>query len=165
MSRRKSGRFHTGQDMFFLLRCVFWLTVLFTAIFSQDPPRQRAQRQEQAIERPQAPWRIGELAQSWLNSVVSVVGSKVAGHCGNVPSDCVALAKELSDIAVSRRSASKEVPAEPIAAQAVPQVFAHVPLPPRRPRISVTAETATTEQSGLEKTLRGEYLIAHSGRS
>jgi len=115
--------------MFFLIRCVFWLTVVFMTIFSQDPIRRAPVAQEysraQAVQRA----RIGDLAQTWISAAVSLIERKAVDRRGKA--DCLAKTANLSD--TGHFLAGAPAPEVSARAQAVPQPAAQVPLPPRRP--------------------------------
>ncbi len=106
--------------MFFLIRCVFWLTVVFSNIFNMEltpltPPQQAEPGRRAEMRRPvetarrmekvsragagAAPQGIGEMAQAWVMSAVMHVWSKSSSRCGATREDCVALAARLSDFA------------------------------------------------------------------
>jgi hypothetical protein len=123
--------------MFFLIRCVFWLTVVFTTIFSPDPVPQKQPGQEQAVQRPPAASWIGQVMETWLGSALSFMDGK-AGHCHEAPGDCLAMAAELSNVAANQRFA-RALEQSPALPQAAPHL-AQVPLPPRRPNILATNE-------------------------
>lgn len=143
--------------MFFLIRCVFWLTVVFTTIFSQDPSKPPSQAQPAAQPAPPAA-QVGALAQAWFSSAVSIAADQAVRRCEKAPADCVVMAKRLPDMVASQRLARSAAQTE----QASPSapIFADVPLPPRRPHAPASEKTAT----GLEKSPRAEYLKGHPGR-
>jgi|SRR5579862_5758706 len=141
--------------MFFLIRCVFWLTIVYTTIFSPDSPKPESRPQQAAQKLPSAA-QAGELAQAWFSSAVAVVEDEAARHCAKTPAECIAIAKRLSDIAADRHIL-RATPA--LARFSAPLV--NVPLPPRRPRTLTSEKTAR----GLEKSSQEEYLMGYSGRS
>ncbi len=135
--------------MFFLIRCVFWLTVVFSTIFSQDPIRQAAPdySQAQAVETA----RLGELARTWFDVAVSILKRQAAARCAET--DC----RKPPEAAVGHFLAGR--PVQQVLVQAEGE--AAVPLPPRRPAFV----GQKTRRSGLEKSSRAEYVIEHSRRS
>lgn len=137
--------------MFFLIRCVFWLTVVFSTIFSQDPIRQAPVAQEysqaQAVQRA----RVGELAQTWFGAAVSLIGRQAVARCAKT--DCL----KPSDAAAGHVLAVG--PTQQVSAQA--QAEAAMPVPPRRPVFAAQK----MRRSGLEKSSRAEYVTEHARRS
>lgn len=128
--------------MFFLIRCVFWLSVVFSTIFSaQSNPPQRGQAP--TAERSVPP--IGELTRTWFGTAVSFVEREALAHC--LKTDCL------------RPSDRAEGPVFNLAAQRVAQ--ANVPLPPRRPAFAAPK----SQRSALENSPRSEYVMERSGRS
>jgi hypothetical protein len=149
--------------MFFLIRCVFWLTVVFHTIFSAPDPlpparqtesgrqaditRQVATAPEQLAAASVAQQGFGQMAQAWVASAVTHFWSKSSGRCGTTRDDCVALAARLSDFARNHSfdesavtNVSWTVPTTSRAA-AVPARLAPsiplktgIPLPPLRPQ-------------------------------
>jgi hypothetical protein len=129
--------------MFFLIRCVFWLSVVFSTIFSPDSrePVAPGHGQAQAVAEP----RVAALTQSWIGTAVSFIERQAIARCAKT--DCL----KPSDAAVA--------PAQQASFQA--QAKAAVPLPPRRPVFAAQK----TGRSALEKSSRAEYVIEHSRRS
>lgn len=152
--------------MFFLIRCVFWLTVVFMHIFPQTPVRQEPAGREQAMQGPVASLRLGASTQTWLSSLTTFAERKAAPQCSNAPADCIALAAALSNVATGQRvnSPASLSPSIQAPAQAVTRVAAQVPLPPRRPSLSASFGKLAHARSGLEKSPRAEYVSDHSGR-
>ncbi len=134
--------------MFFLIRCVFWLTVVFSTIFSQDSREPVAQEYSQAQAAQRA--RIGELAQTWIGAAVSLIERQAAARCAKT--DCL----RPSDAVAGHFLAGGPVQQGWVQAQAE----AAVPLPPRRPAFAAQK----TRRSGLEESSRAEYVIEHSRR-
>jgi hypothetical protein len=137
--------------MFFLIRCVFWLSVVFSTIFSPDYREPVAPGQAQAQALPSAEPRIGVLAQSWIGAAVSLIEREAVAHC--VKTDCL----KPADTAAGHFLAV--APAQRVSVPA--QAYASVPLPPRRPAFA----SQNVRRSGLEKSSRAEYVIEHSRRS
>jgi hypothetical protein len=128
--------------MFFLIRCVFWLSVVFSTIFSAQsnpPQRDRAPTAERAVP------PIGDLTRSWFGTVVSFVERQALEHC--LKTDCL-------------QSADR---AERQALVSTPQRVAHaeVPLPPHRPAFGAPK----LRRVALENSPRPEYVVGSSGRS
>ena len=139
--------------MFFLIRCVFWLTVVYSTIFNSDrgptAPSYRAEvtRQMVAVKIPPAAEdsaaHLSQVAQNWVTATIERLWSKAGGGCAGTPAACVALAARLSDFArrhsLDDRPARDEAQAEPISfqnaqAHSPSAPVAEVPLPPLRPR-------------------------------
>jgi hypothetical protein len=136
--------------MFFLIRCVFWLTVVFTTIFSQDPIRRApvAQGYSQAQVAQRA--RIGELTQNWIGAAASFIERQAVARCAKT--DCL----KPSDAVARHFLAARPLWQGWVQAEAETVV----PLPPRRPVFAAPK----TRRAGLEKTSRAEYVIEHSRR-
>jgi hypothetical protein len=137
--------------MFFLIRCVFWLTVVFSTIFSQEPIRQAPIAQQYSQAQAAQGARIGELAQDWIGAAVSLIERKAVVRCAKT--DCLKPSEAAAEhfLAVG--------PVQRGWAQA--QAEAAVPLPPRRPAFAAQK----MRRAGLEKSSRAEYVIEHSRRS
>jgi hypothetical protein len=135
--------------MFFLIRCAFWLSVVFSTIFSPDfhEPATLSHSRAQAVAEPP----LGSLAHSWLNAAVSVVERGALAYC--VRTDCL----RPSDTAAGHFPVGR--PAQQASFQA--QAEADVPLPPRRPSFSLER----AKLPGLEKSSRAEYVTEHDRRS
>lgn len=98
--------------MFFLIRCVFWLAIVFSTIFATDHARDhmqlgpghppdavaRAVRQEDPKDAAAAQ-AISRTVQAWTTAALMQFWNKAAGSCAGTPADCVALAARLSDFA------------------------------------------------------------------
>ncbi len=136
--------------MFFLIRCVFWLTVVFTTIFSQDPIRRppvaQGYSQVQVAQRA----RINELTQNWVGAAASFIERQAVARCAKT--DCLTP----SDGAARHFLAVRPLRQGWVQAEAE----ALVPLPPHRPAFAAQK----TRRTGLEKTSRAEYVIEHSRR-
>jgi hypothetical protein len=96
--------------MFFLIRCVFWLTVVYTTIFSPNPAQQPASRRVAEAQAPQMQTvqphsslhstnALGQMVQHWLTAAFDQLEHKATGPCGQTPDGCMALAQRLSDFA------------------------------------------------------------------
>jgi hypothetical protein len=138
--------------MFFLIRCVFWLWVVFSTIFAQPTANGTAPHRPDAVRPTAASEPVGEIAQAWLGAAAT----RVADHCAAAPSACLAIASQLSKLAIRHELAA---PGEPGLEAAPPHFkpmphFAAVPLPPRRPQTF-----ARTARPALEKTAPHEYLM------
>jgi hypothetical protein len=133
--------------MFFLIRCVFWLWVVFSTIFAQ-PSGEHATPQSAPSSAALQPNTSS--AQAWLERAAT----RVAARCGSAPATCLAVAAQLSKLAGSSVPGSAWPSAQ--VTQIVPDVshVANVPLPPRRPQ-----NFARTARPTLEKTARHEYLM------
>lgn len=140
--------------MFFLIRCAFWLAVVFNAIFTTDqgpvaPSRQPA-AVHQALVQPEQPVMKAAAetravaSHSWLDAILDHWRSKAVNNCAMKPEDCAGIAARLADFARQHpfdpqaRSSNwaEAVPSTPEAATtskaSAPR--ADVPLPPARPR-------------------------------
>lgn len=128
--------------MFFLIRCVFWLSVVFSTIFSAQPnPPQRGQAP--TAERRVPP--IGDLTRSWFGTAVSFVEREALEDC--LKTGCLQPAHR----------ADRQILAS--TPQRVAQ--AEVPLPPHRPAFAAPK----LPRPALENSSRPEYVMERSGRS
>jgi hypothetical protein len=136
--------------MFFLVRCVFWLWVVFSTIFAQPSSEHATPRAPQSTPPAAALQPIDSSAQAWLERAAT----RVADRCESAPATCLAVAAQLSKLAGSTLPASAWSSAQ--VTQIAPSVphLADVPLPPRRPQ-----SFARTARPTLEKTARHEYLM------
>lgn len=134
--------------MFFLIRCVFWLTVVYSTIFSPDSRAPAAPYQAQAQAVPKLEPQIGGVGQSWIGAAVSFFEREAIAQCAKT--DCLR----------PSGSAAEQLAAVRPAQQTSIETQANVPLPPRRPMFD-----AQKGRSGLEKSSRAEYVIEHSSRS
>src|ERR1700733_7903756 len=135
--------------MFFLIRCVFWLTVVYSTIFYPDSRAPAAPYQAQAQAVPQPAPQVGGLRQSWIGAAVSFFEREAKAQCAKT--DC----RRPSGSAAGELAAVRPTPQTSMEAQA------NVPLPPRRP----VFDARKGWRSGLEKSSRAEYVIEHSSRS
>jgi len=136
--------------MFFLVRCVFWLWVVFSTIFAQPSGEHATPRAPQSAASATALQPVASSAQAWLERAAT----RVAARCESDPATCLAVAAQLSKLAGSSVPASSWSSAQ--VTQIAPDVprIADVPLPPRRPQ-----SFARTARPTLEKTARHEYLM------
>ncbi|HLH10840.1 MAG TPA: hypothetical protein VKV77_03050 [Methylovirgula sp.] len=113
--------------MFFLIRCIFWLSVVFSTIFSQhkiDEPQDAGFSKEQTAERA----KIGALARNWIGAALGIAERKAVESCG---ADCLV---RLANLTQPSSGAAQPPSVEPrVQARWMPHMRAHVPLPPRRP--------------------------------
>ena len=163
--------------MFFLIRCVFWLTVVYSTIFNsgRGPTaasyRAEVTRQMVAAKTPPAAEdtaaHLSQVAQNWVTATIERLWSKAGGGCAGTPTECVALAARLSDFArrhsLDDRSARDEAQAEPVSfrnAQAYSPLapVAEVPLPPPRPRHMGLREKPAN--SGFARARRFSSMLA-----
>ncbi len=141
--------------MFFLIRCVFWLTVVFSTIFNTDQgpmapvrqvesPRQaHATRQDRPAEGRSAEG-MSQMAQAWVSATIQRFWGKATGGCAEAPTECVAIAARLSDFArhhpfnaqarPEKWAQAAPAPVETAKMSAAPAPLADVPLPPLRPQ-------------------------------
>jgi hypothetical protein len=157
----------TGQIMFFPIRCVFWLTIVFTAIFSQD----QAERQTPPVT------RITQALQGIVAKALGQVETRVAEHCTSQPAECLGVAVKLSAIAkpdiakpendrleiakpeITKREVTKEPQAVATTAPAP------IPLPPPRPSSQASGTHVAAEKlPRAEKISRAEDTKPHASR-
>ena len=105
--------------MFFPIRCMFWLTIVFTTIFSQD----QAARRTAALE----------ASQTTSGIIAAILGDAerlFVGHCTRQPAECLSIASKLTEMQAPPAS-------EPTAKLPPSENFAmsDVPLPPPRPAL------------------------------
>lgn len=152
--RRRHDRAGSGS-MFFLIRCAFWLAVVFNAIFTTDqgpvaPSRQPAAMHQAQLVQPEQPVTKAAVetrkvvSHSWLDAILDHLRSKAASNCAMAPADCAGIAARLASFASQHpfdpqaRSSNwaEAVPSVPEAAAGskAPAPRADVPLPPARPR-------------------------------
>jgi hypothetical protein len=138
------------DNMFFLVRCVFWLWVVFSTIFAQPSSEHTTPRAPQSAPSATALQPVATSAQAWLERAAT----RVADRCESAPAACLAVAAQLSKLAGSNVPASSWSNAR--ITQIAPDVsrVVNVPLPPRRPQ-----SFARTARPTLEKTARHEYLM------
>lgn len=114
--------------MFFPIRCVFWLTIVFTTIFGQD----QAGRRAAALEASQTTSGI-------ITALIGDAERLFVGHCTQQPAECLSLAAKLGEM---REPPASEPPAklpqsesEAPARRSIDESVAmsDVPLPPPRP--------------------------------
>lgn len=168
--------------MFFLIRCVFWLTVVFTTIFSNQNPA-APHRQGEAAQQAQlvqthddSADKISQGVQNWVTAELEEIWNKATGSCSQAPADCAALAKRLSDFARLHApvepSYEKEAMALPVrdrtpqraVTQASPATV-QVPLPPLRPQhIRLSARPREAEAIRAQHFSAGR-VEKRSGRS
>jgi hypothetical protein len=91
--------------MFFPIRCVFWLTIVFTTIYSQDQARRIAPMME-----------FSQSLHSFISRTFGRIESRLAEHCEHHAVDCLNAAAKLSEAVHDSQSETGTV----------------VPLPPRR---------------------------------
>lgn len=132
--------------MFFLVRCVFWLTIVYMTIFSPDQQPETLPRQAAAITVP-APAKADTDASTeamsrglrdWATGAIGHFWTKAAGSCASAPTECVGIAERLTDFAKQHpfKDADQPTPAKAAPSSAVglrPSFPADVPLPPLRP--------------------------------
>lgn len=143
--------------MFFLIRCVFWLWVVFSTIFAQDSTHGTSARQPTPPQVSASAQSLAPVAVSWLRGAAA----QVADRCAAAPATCLAVASQLSRLAAQRERAPVPT-ASPTAAFVAPVQVAQradVPLPPRRPSFTALGEGL---QPKLEKTIRRAYLMNQS---
>jgi hypothetical protein len=137
--------------MFFLIRCVFWLWVVFSTIFAQPSSEHATSHAPQHVPpaTAMASQPVGAGAQAWLERAAT----SVADRCATAPTTCLAVAAQLSRLAANIPAA---VPARVEVPRMAPEIAhrVNVPLPPRRPQ-----SFAGMARPTLEKTARHEYLM------
>jgi hypothetical protein len=163
--------------MFFLIRCVFWLTVVFTTIFNADQSPvtpahpvegQRqvavAARQDRPVESATAE-AMGHMTQAWVSAALQHFWGKASGGCAEAPAKCATIAARLTEFA--REHPFKEVIKEEIRSQSAAMsapgakrltsaLSADVPLPPPRPRQRRPQERPAEARSAQDQPLLTE---------
>jgi hypothetical protein len=142
--------------MFFLIRCVFWLTVVFSTIFNADQNRATAVRQPEPARQAQelrqgragddggSATDLSHRLQAFVSAELQRFWVKTTRGCAETPTECADLAARLSDFARQHPFSEQAKPergvqmaAMPVAA-AMPSgragAVADVPLPPLRPQ-------------------------------
>lgn len=138
--------------MFFLIRCVFWLSVVFCTIFGPNNPtasvpsaqnnasQTQALRQEPHSDAAEAD-TLSRFARAWVSAALEKVWTKATGGTCETATDCAALAGRLEDFAKQHpfaeaklAAAVQTAPMRTSARETASAVFADVPLPPARPR-------------------------------
>lgn len=138
--------------MFFLIRCVFWLTVVFSTIFSSDqnkpmtaPEAERpAQASQLAHSDSAAADALSARLQAWTTAALQHFWAKTGGGCIDRPAECAALAARLTDFAKQHPFKDQRPFKEQLAAEGRETVPGEarsqaaepakpIPLPPPRP--------------------------------
>lgn len=138
--------------MFFLIRCAFWLTVVFGTIFSSDhgtvAPQQAVAPAHQTQAAQQQPAGLSadvmsRFARAWVSAALQKVWTRTTGACASTTPNCVALAGRLEEFArahpyerqakLERKSVKAPVE-DGSGRQGVSAVPSDVPLPPPRPQ-------------------------------
>lgn len=140
--------------MFFLIRCVFWLTVVFSTIFSSDhgavaphqalaPAQQTQAAQQQSVPGTLSADVMSQFARAWVSAALQKVWSRATGSCATAPAECAALAGRLEEFAREHpyeqqakleHKSDKATVDDASGHDSVSAVPADVPLPPPRPR-------------------------------
>jgi hypothetical protein len=137
--------------MFFLIRCVFWLWVVFSTIFAQPSSEHAVTHRSTAVTSASASSLApASGAQAWLERAAT----NVAGRCASAPATCLAVAAQLSRLAAGNLPQAEAQGADAPRVTPVLPRRANVPLPPRRPQ-----SLARMARPTLEKTARHEYLM------
>lgn len=159
--------------MFFLVRCAFWLTIVFVTIFSTDQkpetlPQQTAGVTVAAPAKPEdmvVAQALSRSVRDWATGAIEHFWSKAAGSCAAAPSECIGVAERLTEFAKQHPFKEPEsaepaggLAAEPTAALR-PSFPTDVPLPPLRPQIRLLerprAPRALLRPSFTDWSLRG----------
>ncbi len=135
--------------MLFLIRCVFWLSLVFSTIFSPEFRAAGAQQHGLAQAVDETRPGLDALAQSWLGSVASFVRRQAVEQC--LEDGCIKPA-DVRSLLVGWT----QQPSQLRAPAPLPQT-ADVPLPPRRPHFPGRGQA-------LEKSMRAEYVDGHMRR-
>lgn len=123
--------------MFFLIRCVFWLTIVFTTILNSGPASQTqvgprsAHHVEVALRdrsrtRAVSPRRVERRWQAWAFAAIKHAWRRATTGCSGAPADCTNVAERLSQFARRHPFHDRQV-----------RTYAEaelVPLPPLRPQ-------------------------------
>jgi hypothetical protein len=130
--------------MFFLIRCAFWLTIVFSTIFSPDhgsvAPQRAVAPAQQTQAAQQAPRALSadvmsRFARAWMSATLQKVWVRATGGCAVTAPNCAALAGRLEAFARKHpyeqlaKLERKKLPDDGLSA-----VPADVPLPPPRPQ-------------------------------
>lgn len=133
--------------MFFLVRCVFWLTIVYMTIFSPDQQPESLPQHTAAVTVP-APSKVASDAatdamsqglRNWATGAITHLWSKAAGSCVSAPAECASVAARLTDFAKQhpfKDADGSDIPAKPVSQSTIglrPSFPADVPLPPLRP--------------------------------
>jgi hypothetical protein len=109
--------------MFFPIRCVFWLTVVFTMIFTQGP-----------TERREAPvMQFSQAVQGVIAKLVGHVETQMAEHCTRQPTECLSVAAKVSAAITETHTVE-------------PAAVTQAPLPPPRPNLGAAGEHVAPEK-------------------
>ncbi len=96
--------------MFFLIRCVFWLSVVFCTIFSPNNPATQSPRAQDSASQTQALRQephsdaveadtLSRFARAWVSAALEKVWTKATGGACGTAADCAALAGRLEEFA------------------------------------------------------------------
>ncbi len=157
--------------MFFLIRCVFWLSVVFCTIFSPNNPATQSSRAQASASQTQALRQdshsdaveadtLSRFARVWVSAALEKVWTKATGGTCGTAADCAAMAGRLEEFAKQHpfaeaklAAAVQTAPVEPSARETATAVSANVPLPPVRPhhfgrpdRLSQADDTGSSGQ-------------------
>jgi hypothetical protein len=144
--------------MFFLIRCVFWLWVVFSTIFAQNSTHDTLARQP-APHASASVQSITPVAEGWLRGAAA----QVADRCVAAPATCLAVASQLSRLAAGREESAAPPTVTPRSAPVEASRRVDVPLPPRRPNFAAHfAGLGESPPPKVEKTARRAYLMNQS---
>ncbi len=137
--------------MFFLIRCVFWLSVVFCTIFSPNNPATQSPRSQNSASQTQALRQnphsdaaeadtLSRFARVWVSAALEKIWTKATGGTCGTAADCAALAGRLEDFAKQHpfaeaklAAAIQPAPVQTSDRQTASAAPADVPLPPARP--------------------------------
>jgi hypothetical protein len=122
--------------MFFLIRCVFWLTIVFHAMswppetwsvaaWSHPQPQQNTSSQDSALK------VASDAAANLTAEAGTAFAAKLEEGCLKAPAECLAIAARLPQIVAITQS-GQAVAVQPNASQAIASHTINV-LPPKRP--------------------------------
>lgn len=149
--------------MFFLVRCVFWLTIVYMTIFSPDQQPESSPQHTAAITVP-APSKVASDAatdamsqglRNWATGAITHLWTKAAGSCASAPAECAGVAARLADFAKLhpfKDADGADFPAKAASPSTVglrPSFPADVPLPPLRPTQIRLLESGSTPHALL----------------
>jgi hypothetical protein len=116
--------------MFFPIRCIFWLTIVFMAIFGEGEARRTAPIVG-----------LSQTLQSVIGRVLGHAETRVAEHCTRQPAECLGVAEKLANL--THALALGEI-----------STGSTVPVPPQRPNGQARAEHAAADRLPRVEDLR-----------
>lgn len=168
--------------MFFLIRCVFWLSVVFCTIFSPNNPTASSPGAQNSAPQTQALRQIphsdaveadtlSRFVRVWASAALEKIWNRATGGTCGTAADCAALAGRLEDFAKQHpfaeaklAAAVQTVPVETAARE--PAMPVNVPLPPARPRhFGRPDRISQADETGSNGEARGPIAVQRAARS